>query len=462
MATFKAEVYAHQKKQDGTYNIKIRVTHNQKKKYLRTTYYVSKDDLTRNLKIKNQYYIDETDKLIRKYRKACDSVGERLKNMSIDQVVDLISSDNSLDNFDLDIVAYGRGHVKHLIETGHAGNAKTYDIALNNLVKFVGRENISIKEITVKFLKNYIKWINEQPARSNRVKGNRAQSLYLSNLRAIHNLAKDEFNEEELGLIRIPLSPFKKIKLPKVPISRKRALDTETLREIASLEYTANYQVGVNRFNFAKDMFILSFGLIGMNAIDLYNCTNYKKGRITYNRTKTKNRREDRAEISIKVEPEIKPLIDKYRDPSGERVFKFYKMYSSIDTFTTAINGFDRTDTKGNRQIVGLKKIGNILDIEDLQFYAARHSWATIATNEAGVDKFIVHSALNHVDEEMKITDIYIKKSWDPIDKANRKVLDFVKLEIGNVEEPTYKEYLLKQKNKQSESKQGGKGDSKQ
>ena len=27
MATFKAEVYAHQKKKDGSYNIKIRETH---------------------------------------------------------------------------------------------------------------------------------------------------------------------------------------------------------------------------------------------------------------------------------------------------------------------------------------------------------------------------------------------------------------------------------------------------
>jgi hypothetical protein len=57
MATFKAEVYAHQKRHDGTYSIKIRVTHNRRKKYITTTYYVNKDDLTRNLKIKNQYYI---------------------------------------------------------------------------------------------------------------------------------------------------------------------------------------------------------------------------------------------------------------------------------------------------------------------------------------------------------------------------------------------------------------------
>lgn len=52
MATFKAEVYAHQKKEDGTYNIKIRVTHNKKKKYLATVWYVTQKDLTRSLKIK--------------------------------------------------------------------------------------------------------------------------------------------------------------------------------------------------------------------------------------------------------------------------------------------------------------------------------------------------------------------------------------------------------------------------
>ena len=31
MATFKAEVYKHQKRSDGTWNVKIRVTHNRQK-----------------------------------------------------------------------------------------------------------------------------------------------------------------------------------------------------------------------------------------------------------------------------------------------------------------------------------------------------------------------------------------------------------------------------------------------
>lgn len=43
----------------------------------------------------------------------------------------------------------------------------------------------------------------------------------------------------------------------------------------------------------------------------------------------------------------------------------------------------------------------------------------------------------------MRVTDMYIRKSWDPIDKANRKVLDLVQLSLGKVEEPIY---LPKQK----------------
>lgn len=79
MATFKAEVYAHQKRADGTYNIKIRVIHQKRKKYIPTTYYVTKDDLTRTtFKLKNQKYIDATDDMIKKYRSICDRMGNGL------------------------------------------------------------------------------------------------------------------------------------------------------------------------------------------------------------------------------------------------------------------------------------------------------------------------------------------------------------------------------------------------
>ncbi len=425
MATFKAEVYAHQKKGDGTYNIKIRVTHNQKKRYLATVWYVTKDDLTRSLKIRNKRYIDLTDDLIRKYRSICDRVGERLRYMTVDQVVDLVTSDLE-EKFELDFVAYTWSEIEKMRAAGHTGNAATYVCAIKSLVRFVGRDKVMISELTVKFLQDWAKWIEKQP----RVSVGYSPHNYLNRLRAIHNRAKKEYNDEDAGIIRIPNSPFSHIEFPKLPPARKRALTADQIRAIAGLGYTMIMQPGTNRQNFSRDMFLLSFCLVGMNAVDLYTCTDCKDGRITYQRTKTRERRIDNAEISIKIEPEIQALVDKYRDPTGERVFKFYKMYSSMDTLSAAINK-------------GLKKVGNLLGIDDLEFYAARHSWATIAANDAGVDKYTVHTALNHVDDSMRVTDIYIRKSWDPIDKANRKVLDLLKLSLDDVDEPIY---LPKQK----------------
>ena len=416
MATFKAEIYAHQKRADGTYNIKIRVTHKTRKKYLSTPWYVGKEDLTRTLKLKNQKYIDMVEDLLRQYRNTCNQVGEGLNAMSVEDVVELISRKEK--PFDLDMVAYTRAYANKLRANGHEGTARAYEVAINSLCRYVGREVVSVKEITVAFLNGWIEWIGKQPPRKDCKKGDRAQGLYIAQLRAMYNRAKKEFNDEEAGVINIPYSPFNKVELPKPSLSRKRALTADQMRRLAELPYTQILQPGTNRFNLAKDVFLLSFMLMGMNAVDLYHATDCKGGRITYQRTKTKNRRADKAEISVLIPTEALPLVEKYRDPTGERVFKFYKMYSSMDTFSAAINK-------------GLKSIGEILEIEDLEFYAARHSWATIAANDASVDKYTVHSALNHVDETMRVTDIYIRKSWDGIDAANRKVLDYLGMALN-------------------------------
>ena len=74
----------------------------------------------------------------------------------------------------------------------------------------------------------------------------------------------------------------------------------------------------------------------------------------------------------------------------------------------------------------GLKEIGSLLGIDDLEYYAARHSGATIALNKVGIDKYTNHAALNHVDETMKVTDIYIERDFVNENKANAKVVKYV------------------------------------
>lgn len=80
-------------------------------------------------------------------------------------------------------------------------------------------------------------------------------------IRHLHNEAKKEYNDEEAGDIKIPWSPFTKYSIPNIICTRERALDADTIRAIYNLPYilTKDKKEKDCRFNFAKDMFILSF-----------------------------------------------------------------------------------------------------------------------------------------------------------------------------------------------------------
>ena len=42
------------------------------------------------------------------------------------------------------------------------------------------------------------------------------------------------------------------------------------------------------------------------------------------------------------------------------------------------------------------------------------------------IDKYTVHAALNHMDESMKVTDIYIERDFAIENNADAKVIDYV------------------------------------
>jgi len=416
MATFKPEIQ--NKRKDGTYNVRIRVTHNRELRRISTNIYVTDDDLTRSLKIKNVNILEKCEDMIKKCRKTCEGLGYALFHMPIDDLVERIKKDlQGGDRFYLDFIQYSRDKAAGMKK----GTGNLYLNMVNSLVRFIKREELDIFEITTNFLNDFEKHIANEPSQrgSNRkaerknlpTKGERAVSLYLSCLRSMYNKAKDEFNDEDRGIINIPFSPFKKYEMKAQPKTRKRALPIEVIQKIIDLPYQEEILGGRNnRFNLAKDSFILSFALVGMNSADMYSAGLPQKDIIRYNRKKTEGRRADEAEMRVRIESCISGLMAKYKD--DKKLFCFYKYYSNHVTFNTALNK-------------GLKKIGQLIGVDDLEFYAARHSWATIASSSAvGIDKYTVHEALNHSpDKKMKVTDIYIDRDWSVIWNANEKVL---------------------------------------
>jgi len=190
----------------------------------------------------------------------------------------------------------------------------------------------------------------------------------------------------------------------------------ETIRQIFA------YQPKSAGEQFAKDIYMLSFCLCGMNAADLYTCSVVKNDvgeiRLVYNRAKTKSHRADRAEMQIGIQPEIMHLLEKYRNVGeGNRIFEFADRFVNVDGFNAAVNSPRR----------GLRKIGKSdeVNVDRLTLYTARHSWATIAVNNCGIPEELVDDCLAHAPKR-KMLHLYVKKDWSRIDKANRQVLNYV------------------------------------
>ena len=419
MLTIKAEVQKDKKRMDGTYNVKLRFTKDRAVKRISTDIFATEADLTPKLKFKeNTNTKQEIDKLVLHYRTLLTTLHIDTENLDLNEIVMRLQNKDEAEK-PIDFIAFS----KNWIATAPIKSKDTYTTGLNAFIRFLGKDELDIKKITVDLLKQYRDYIIKVRAErvkklaeaGERIPSNRCLSLYLMILRHLFSEAQKFYNKPDKGLMRIPHTPFEYFKIPKQEATRKRAIQPQQIKAIWKMPYQ-NIHKGAKstcRFDLAKDCFILSFCLMGINSVDLYNATDLRDNRLVYNRTKTKDRRLDKAQMEVIVPKMVLPIIEKYRDRTGKRLFNFYQYYRDHKGFNKAINK-------------GLKEIGEQLHIDDFEYYAARHSWATIALNKVGIDKYTVHAALNHVDASMRVTDIYIERDYVNENKANAKVVKYV------------------------------------
>ena len=186
-------------------------------------------------------------------------------------------------------------------------SVKNYKCMLNTLAKFNGSRKLPFNEIDVSFLKRFESHLEERP---------RAKSMYLGLIRHLFREAMIEFNTDDETVIKS--DPFRRYKAPKQVMKKGvRALSLEDFMKIVNYE-----PHGAGRALLAHDCFILSFCLMGINSVDLYNVKKLEHGILKYNRTKTKDRRSDDAYIEVRIHPFIKKLMAKWKGTGGY-VFNF-------------------------------------------------------------------------------------------------------------------------------------------
>jgi hypothetical protein len=293
---------------------------------------------------------------------------------------------------DIDFIGFCEKFIKKKTKQSTRG---CYSAMLNHLREF--KSEISATDINHKFVAGFLEHIG--------CVGQRGRRLYLTLFKAVYEAMKDEYNDEDAGVILIQGSPFKRVEIPKNPIPKKRNISAEKIHKLYKLESLDK------KYEFARDVFMISFLLCGTNTIDLFNLEKPANGRLSYNRSKTADRRDDNAFISYKIEPELLKYLEKYT--GKEKAFDFSERYINPAGFNAKVNDW-------------LKFFVKELDLQpDFSTYYARHSWATIARNKCGISKDDISLCLNHTTGRM-VADEYIETDYSLIDEANRKVIDFV------------------------------------
>lgn len=271
------------------------------------------------------------------------------------------------------------------------GTKTCYTTTRNKIVAF--DKDCTFDSMDKKWLERFERSMLESGMKIN------AYAIHLRNIRAVFNYAID--NEYTTAY------PFRKFKIKK-EATRKRSLTIEQLRTLR--DYVCEpYQV---RY---RDMFMLMFYLIGINAADLFLAkpSQLVNGRLEYKRAKTGKL------YSILVHPEAMEIIDKYRGQDYLlNVMDEYKDYRNfLHRMGISLKEIGAVDRVG----LGGRKVREPL-FPDISSYWSRHTWATIAAS-LDIPKETISAALGH-EIGSAVTSIYIDFDQRKVDEANRKVID--------------------------------------
>lgn len=291
------------------------------------------------------------------------------------------------------LIAYAH----HIASLKRARNTRTlYVSTIAKLRDYAGEQadRLTFQDITPTWLAEWDAWMTQSLSINGR-------AIHLRNLRAVFNAA---INDE-----RTTAYPFRRFKVRQEQ-TRKRSLSVGQLRQLRDYPCEPHHRM-------YRDIFMLMFYLCGVNAADLLEATpdQLRDGRFEYRRAKTGKL------YSIKVEPEAKEIINRYKGTG--HLLSIRDRYINRKNFAFRMNHELQEIGEMKRVGRGGKKVYVPL-FPDLTAYWSRHTWATIAAS-LDIPIETISAALGH-SYGSPTTAIYIAFDQRKVDDANRRVIDFV------------------------------------
>ena len=332
-----------------------------------------------------QNRIDSDVSLLRRVISDLDSSGA---DYSVSDIIDRYKSPQS----HVLVLDYMRTQVEQLRAANRLGTAKNYEKTMCSFSEFLGDMRLPLSALTEQVVTDYNAFLVQRGLVRNSV------SFYMRILRAIYNkAARQKLIEQQ--------HPFTEV-YTGIDRTRKRAVDESVIAQLHRLKLEAGTPLAL-----CRDMFIFSYCTRGMAFVDIayLKKSNLQNEMICYARRKTGQL------LSVRVEPSIQRIIDRYAGADSPYVFP---ILSSLD----AAKAYEQYQVALNTHNCLLGRLSEMLGCGcKLTSYTSRHSWATAARNH-NVPISVISQGMGHTSEQT--TRIYLTMLENSvIDEANKGII---------------------------------------
>lgn len=387
MTTLKLAVVPAKVLKSGKHKIRIAIGHKQETRYLVTRFVIDSPSQFRDGQIVDAPYASHINmklrNLLNTYQEALDKINTNSYTCS--QIAEYLSNFREGTCPFTDIA---NEYIGGMIKEGRKSTAQLYQKTTDYFLDSVGHDSMleGITPRTIKDFDLYLKQRNFSPA---------TRGTHMAHLKAIINYAI------KYRKVSYEAHPFEFYEKPDCSV-RELDISVDEVRLIRDAEVTEK------SLCMARDLFMLSYYLGGINLIDLMQINFKGKDTIEYIREKSKNTKKGDKKISFTIPDEAKPIIKKWMGKNGKLNFGYKLSYDNFRKYVT-------------KEII---RLADRIGIEKhVVYYSARKSFVQHGF-ELGIPLETLEYCIGQSMKANRPIFNYVKIMRKHADEAIRKILD--------------------------------------
>ena len=391
MTTLKLAVVPAKMLKSGKHKIRIAIGHKQETRYLVTRFNI--DDLSQFkdgqvVGIPNASYVNmKLRSILNSYQEALDRISTQ--SYTCAQVVEYLS------NIKQGAAPFSSASTDYIINMEKEGRESTAELYrrtcryFNDFIKL----DVMLDGITPRTIKEFDIYLKNEKNLNPVTRG-----THMAHLKAILNQA---VRDKKVSYDTHPFEYYEK------PEGNIRELDI-SVDEVKQIRDSTPKEKSLRM---ARDLFMLSYYLGGINLIDLMQFNFKNRDTIEYIREKSKNTKKGDKKISFSIPEEAKPIIKEWMGKNGKLNFGYKYTYDNFRKFVTK----------------EIKRLAENIGIEShVVYYSARKSFVQHGF-ELGISLETLEYCIGQSMKKNRPIFNYVKIMRKHADIAIRKILDELK-----------------------------------